>query len=112
VTNAERAIVGVAAMTTIMAVIYLVRRVRAGDLDWRRDAAWIAGLIPIAVVIAALFTGPEVLVRLVVPGILLLGGAYLVTTRTDGASRRLGWMTIAIGFATEVLALIRIFVLR
>lgn len=110
-TNAELAIAGVVILTAVMTVLYLVGRVRANDLDWRRDGARVAIMVGIAVAGAALFAGPEVLALLVVPGILILGGAYMVRTRTDRFTRTAGWVTIAVGVLSGALAFVRIVVL-
>jgi hypothetical protein len=109
-TNAERAIVAVVVWTAIMAAIYLVRRAQAGDLDLRRDVVWVAGLAAIGAGIAALFAGPEAFVILATPVILVLGGAYLARNK-DRRTQSLGWLTVAVGTFSAILALIRLFAL-
>jgi 4-amino-4-deoxy-L-arabinose transferase-like glycosyltransferase len=107
VTNSERAIVAVVVATAIMAVIYLTRRSREGDLG-RRDALWVAGLLGIGAGIAAIFAGPTALVSFAVPGILILGGGYLVASNREGRIGTLGWLALAAGIATAIVAVIRL----
>jgi uncharacterized membrane protein YfcA len=111
--NSERAIGAIAVGTAVMAAIYLVRRSREGELDWRRDALWVAGLIGVAVVaIAVVFTAPGALVSLAIPAILILGGCYLVRNNEQGSTRTLGWLAVAAGLSAAILGLIRLFLLN
>jgi hypothetical protein len=111
VTSAERAIVAVLLGTAIMAVIYLSRRARTGDLEWRRDVLWVVGLVGVGIAIAAVFTAPASLVSLVVPGIIALGGGYLVWSSEEGTNKTVGRLAIAVGIATAILGLIRMLAL-